>query len=580
MKPVLHIVRKDLARLRWWLVAWLGVLLLPVLFGFDLLVRGPLPGNDGSMDRINSALLGLEGLVVYVLTILLIQEDAIVGTRQFWLTRPITSGQLLAAKALGAIAIFGAMPVVVSAPWWWWCGFGLREMSIAALESCALAALVAIPAALVAVLTDSLARALLWTMVLIAAIPVTGEFFTAAIRAAMTPADFPGLAVSRAVLAVAAIAGEFLLVVVAKYYLRQRGRWLALAGIAVVLTLASATAWPWSIVGRNESREINPERARGVNVRFGAAKPGDLGGAIGGQTELRWQTLEVDVVATGAPRDENVWAMGADQHWRGAGGATIDFRGRFQGDFLWLRSVGGMRAPMHDDETRRWWSERVREAAQRGRFLSLSPQLDRPEGEFPFRAGAFLWASQVDRLRRESPRYDARVWLELVRADIAVETPLEAGRWQRGRGRGMRIDRVFPDAERPVIQMVDTQPGFLSDQLRREAAEGRWFDEAELWKNSAWVAIVSNRARGEFMQVWDRSPRRRALVVNGVQINWHTLLRLSVPWQVRDGHQQPVPGWLDGVTFGLATLHRDAVVARDVQVPRFVVTERNAVGSR
>ncbi|HVS52533.1 MAG TPA: hypothetical protein VHD62_09270 [Opitutaceae bacterium] len=572
MKLVLHIVEKDLARLRWWLVAWLGVLMLPVLFGFDVLICGPFGDNGSEIERMSMMLLGLEGLMAYVLTILLIQEDAIVGTRQFWLTRPITSGQLLVAKTLGAVAIFGAMPVFVSLPWWWWCGFGLREMSIAALESCALAALIVVPAALVAVLTDSLARALLWTMVLLAAVPVTMVFFTSAMKEAMAPTDLPGLIVSRAVLAVAAVAVEFALVVVAQFFLRWRGRWLAVAGFVVVATVTIASAWPWTIIGRSEPREVNAERASGVTVRFEQAAAGALGGTIGEATKLRERELRAEFVASGTGSDDEISAVGAEQHWRDANGRTLNSRGFLDGNYFGLPGVAGLHRPTRDEETERWWSDYAKQQQRDGR-VGVPVRLNWPADEFPMSARARLWASQIERMRREPPAYEARLWLELVRADVVFEVPLEAGRWKRGGGRGLRIENVTRGSNGVVLRLVDTQPDFFCDRVRVEAAKGRWFVDATLWERTAWVGVAVNRARGEFVEFWDRPQETRSVVVNGVRINWRRPVTVSGPRRVRDGKWQSVPGWMDGVTIGLVTLRSEAVFARDVKVPRFSVEE-------
>ena len=50
MKLILHIIAKDLRRLRGWLVAWLVVLALPVLLGLKALGAEPAP-NEWSLQR-------------------------------------------------------------------------------------------------------------------------------------------------------------------------------------------------------------------------------------------------------------------------------------------------------------------------------------------------------------------------------------------------------------------------------------------------------------------------------------------------------------------------------------------------
>ena len=47
MKLVLHIVGKDLRRLRWWLLAWVGTLALPILVGVRLPNAAPVRTSIG-----------------------------------------------------------------------------------------------------------------------------------------------------------------------------------------------------------------------------------------------------------------------------------------------------------------------------------------------------------------------------------------------------------------------------------------------------------------------------------------------------------------------------------------------------
>ena len=60
MNPVLHIVRKDLLRLRWQLAVWLLVVGLKLGIGFSLVLGGGFGGF--STDRLQALTLGLNAL--------------------------------------------------------------------------------------------------------------------------------------------------------------------------------------------------------------------------------------------------------------------------------------------------------------------------------------------------------------------------------------------------------------------------------------------------------------------------------------------------------------------------------------
>lgn len=134
MKLTWHIVAKDIRRL------WLPIALwaLVVLARFEvgvLLLRG-----DGTsyntfdlLQTVGGFLLGLDTFIHVVLAAMLVQGDAVVGTKGFWMTRPISGPRLLGAKLLGALLVFGALPVLLSLRWWLVCGYGAGEIARAAL---------------------------------------------------------------------------------------------------------------------------------------------------------------------------------------------------------------------------------------------------------------------------------------------------------------------------------------------------------------------------------------------------------------------------------------------------------------
>ncbi|HUR60506.1 MAG TPA: hypothetical protein VM029_22475, partial [Opitutaceae bacterium] len=222
MNLTLAIVRKDLFRLRWWLLAWAGVLALPILLGFQFLGRNPFAGTERNLGDTLKSLVCLEFFCGYLLVVLLLQEDAIIGTRQFWLTRPITRGRLLRAKALSVFVVLGLLPIAVSLPWWLWCGLSGPTMVLVAGDILVVMVAIALPAALVATLTETFSRALLWSLVLAAAI-ITA---IGAIPIMGLTGISPGRIATRLTLALLAVGLEVAAVTLFVFLTRRRSWWL------------------------------------------------------------------------------------------------------------------------------------------------------------------------------------------------------------------------------------------------------------------------------------------------------------------------------------------------------------------
>jgi hypothetical protein len=580
MKLVFHIVKKDLRRLRWWLLAWLVVLALPIFVGIALLVRNPfiVEGTHQGWDlaKVHERVLMFEVLVAYLLTLVLLQEDAVLGSRQFWLTRPIARGRLLAAKALGACVVLWLLPLAVSLPWWLWCGFGPREILVAGLELCAFATLIALPAALIAVLTDSLARAVLWTMVFAAVVAVTMLFF--GVVTARPPSS--PLWVSRPLLAVILVAFEFAGIVAVQFYVRRNGRWLIAAAVTILASLFAATRSPWVLVGQSDPEERNAEDASGVKVNFQSASFGPTPKVVdtpGGLDVRQW--VGTRFVAEGVPAGTLLMGAGAAQRWRFGDAFELSSSGYLYGGGEHSVWIDGMKPVRwrdfpEDEETRGLiaaWKGRHKQAPS----LSLLPP-----GRAQFSTDAQLRPSIVARMQTEPPHYEARVWMELARPELMIEAPIAAGQWHSGAGRRLKIDRIDSNVVSGTswqgltiqqLQLVATRPVPFIEMLRLHALNHVWFMQPWLQVRESYVAL--NRARGEFVPMDDRTDETksrfdRELVVNGVLLQWISL-QMMVPHIVRGEKWQPVPGWASGVTLGRVRARATATFARDIVVERF-----------
>ncbi len=113
MEQVLHILKKDVRRLRWEILASLLLTgLLAWLSGDNRLVV-PVTKRDFMLSGMRNTLLPLTVGSWWFLIVSLIHEEAIPGALQFWLTRPYRRGALLGAKLL-FIALFVNLPAFIA----------------------------------------------------------------------------------------------------------------------------------------------------------------------------------------------------------------------------------------------------------------------------------------------------------------------------------------------------------------------------------------------------------------------------------------------------------------------------------
>ncbi|MDB6167674.1 MAG: hypothetical protein JWM88_538 [Verrucomicrobia bacterium] len=141
-----HIVRKDLFRLRWLLVLWVLALVARLTFA-DLQAMA----GESGLGIFRFAALTFGGWFLPALGIGLLMglqsDDPVSGQEAFWITRPISGGRLLAAKSL-TLALFLAVPVAVTLPWWLLHGYGAGQVAQAATATVAIQAslfLLAVP---------------------------------------------------------------------------------------------------------------------------------------------------------------------------------------------------------------------------------------------------------------------------------------------------------------------------------------------------------------------------------------------------------------------------------------------------
>jgi len=242
-----HIVKKDLRALRWPILLWVLVIITKLGIGVAMLTAAGTEGPEWflRLDMIAKLLAGIEG-VCFVFMAALIHEDLLVGTTAFWMTRPISGGRLLGAKLLGIGMVFWVMPVLVSLPWWQGCGYGPREIAWAAAETVALQAIFVLVGLLWAVVTDGYARFLMWTLLMVIAIPAIGGMI--GLHFSKTNAVVTaGVGTSRMAMALALAVAGIATVVVHQFLTRRLWRTIAIIGATTGLIIMTTLWWPWDL---------------------------------------------------------------------------------------------------------------------------------------------------------------------------------------------------------------------------------------------------------------------------------------------------------------------------------------------
>ncbi len=156
MSLVWHIARKDLFRLRVILLLWAAVLTARMAFALiqSHADTGAAVGCIVPAWIFGSLFLPLlgVGLVMGALA-----DEAVCDSDAYWITRPISGGQLLAAK-LAVLGLLSLVPAVLIAPWWLAQGYDAGLLATAFLHTLKWQLIVMILAAPVAALSGSNSR--------------------------------------------------------------------------------------------------------------------------------------------------------------------------------------------------------------------------------------------------------------------------------------------------------------------------------------------------------------------------------------------------------------------------------------
>jgi hypothetical protein len=273
-----HIAVKDLRLQRWALIAWALVLLVTMSFR----VLQPQIGQDPAWRMLVplwAALATLGYVVIWIVCVAsLIQDDSLVGSTAFWLTRPISPTQLLGAKLLVLFVCIIApsllLEAMVMAAW----RASPGVIFVALLQESWMLALVSLVFMFLASVTSTVVRVLIVMAVVVTAELVALQILAAMIRRQVAasgsppPMVFVGVPLGYVDPNVLVLGGTFfaigvLFTIAYQYRHRRPGAAIAFFLAVIAVTWMVQNAWAQVPLLREPSVEQEPW-ARDTRVRL------------------------------------------------------------------------------------------------------------------------------------------------------------------------------------------------------------------------------------------------------------------------------------------------------------------------
>ena len=285
MNQAWHLLKKDLRRL-WPLLSLLyGILVLQDA----LALRDPLTEEAflsfGPLSILGiAAVTGVVGMVV--------QQEPLVGTTAFWLTRPIRRSSLVLAKAAFLLA-FVLAPLVLSATSIWMVyGLEAERYPVLLLETCGPLVSMVIASVVLAAVTPSLpVYFVAWLAAFLAlhvAPPLVQSLFDVTFFDSRTPVEGES---SRRIVFWAVVIMPGGLLTFYQYLTRKTRRSLVGLGIGFVVAVFVDALWPWDVLHAFSDRTVaNPQlvlSSLSADGAFQAEREGGGAMAIRGQIQAR-----------------------------------------------------------------------------------------------------------------------------------------------------------------------------------------------------------------------------------------------------------------------------------------------------
>jgi hypothetical protein len=437
-----HIVKKDLRALKWPLLLWITLIIAKLGVGVALLNADGTEGIEwfNKMDSLAKVLTAFQ-FVSFVLTAAIIQQDLLVGTTAFWMTRPISGARLLRAKLISIGLVFLVAPVLVTLPWWLGCRYGLSEIGWAVAETVAAQAIAVLLGLLWSVVTDGFARFLMWTLVTLFATPMLTGIITYAVHR-RSPGVVQELVATRFMLALLlAVAGVFV-VVVHQFLTRNTWRSIGIIGGTVALIVVAGAFWPWSW---NVDGRINAYLLR--------------------QAAGEWPAEAEPAGLTFTPVSSEFSAR-KDRPDRPG---TLIARYRVDG----LSGTQGL-MPIMSEHFWRWPDGTVVKAATFGRSdlnnmmsrLALTGGTDAGRKEPSADTlvfNSYLRPSTMQQVRAQAPGYMLQARLRLMQFESATRVPLEPGAWSVHGAYGERLAAVEKEGPQLLVTYIRHMPALWVD---------------------------------------------------------------------------------------------------------------------
>jgi hypothetical protein len=246
MNLIWHQLKKDLLRTRWLVGLWLFFALLQ----FSLAGASANPSDAGrqmllSMLGMFTSMLG--SLLVMIIVPLVIQQEPLVGTTAFWLTRPISRRLLLAEKALFLCGLI-LLPLLVQSVVMLANGVTFSDTFLAAPEFIMGEVGWFITMAMLAVLTPSFGRFVIACALYLVFLLVCVYLFQVfrVIGGSLFASELPSLTVSRGFVSGVIVILFGSAVVLCQFFWRRFRLALALAIVGVAASSLISQLWPWN----------------------------------------------------------------------------------------------------------------------------------------------------------------------------------------------------------------------------------------------------------------------------------------------------------------------------------------------
>ncbi len=591
MKLTWHIIWKDIRSERWALLFWAMLYVAQIVFGLVTFYHDEVGSDfEEASWTANVLMVAAQFFMGYIMVVRLVQADAISGTRMFWLTRPISAGRLLRAKAWGAVLLFGLGPVLLLLPWWLYCGFTANDVLWSAAETVGWQQLLIAPAFLIASLTEDFGRALMWGLLL--GISLFGGFlFLYSWRLLVGEGGhvelrYSGLLFSRLWLAALLLTAGTAAIAAHQFHTRRFVRSVALAVSLVAAVLVTGRLWPWDctvlFTQINDPAPVpviaNGNEYRDLQLTLGPTQASGAWRNPGEKETRTWiqQTMEVRGVPAG-------WGLGAvrlHQAWSWPDEATpVENQTFYFGEYSQrqLRRILDLPAWQGDAETARWQETKNAERRARGEpvfeagLLYWKPPTSSPENRLTLFGRTSVSESVVTRIRAHAPVGVAQVELELGRPGKLFELPLKRGVVWSGASRAYRVG---PWGGRGVNR-ADVLLATARPSVREN---GLWWadvmDRATGWRSfrgrdDEFIAV--NRSDNTFDSARRSGDTSRSgrMVIGGVALRWDTLNVYSAK-VIRDGKWVPLdPDWTEHVTLAMINPTQLVRLTREIKTGKF-----------